>query len=128
MTGLYKQESSIILIVEDETDVSEMMCAMVELIFPGVVTHHANNGKQGVELFKIHLPDLVITDINMPEMDGIQMAREIRSICDRANFIVLTGYSDLDSREKFSEIGVIDYIVKPVEFSKLCAAIEKVRI
>lgn len=128
MTGLYKQENSKILIVEDETDVSEMMCAMVELMFPGVVTHLANNGKQGVELFKIHLPDLVITDINMPEMDGIQMAREIRSICDCAKFIVLTGNSDSSSREKFCEIDVIDYIVKPIEFNKLCSAIEKVRI
>jgi len=114
-----------ILVVEDDTVSSEVMTLMIARKFPDITLYVANNGKMGVGLFKECISDIVITDINMPEMDGIQMAGEIKSIKAYTKFIVVTGYSDKNYLEKFREIGFSDYILKPVQFGKLFSAIEK---
>ena len=114
-----------ILIVEDEILTHMPLRLFISCKFPGVVINFAENGKKALELFREHLPDLVITDMIMPEMNGIQMARTIKSIKADTHFIVLTGSSDHNLVGKFSELGVIDYIVKPVEFEKLFLAIQK---
>ena len=114
-----------LLIVEDDKLASEVTFIMVSQTFPNVTVYSAENGKMGVELFKKHNPDIVITDINMPGMDGIQMASEIKRINTDTKFIVLTGYSDKNYTKKFSEIGINDYIVKPIVFEKLFSSIER---
>ncbi len=114
-----------ILIVEDDKVTGKMLGRIIAQEFPQVIINFTDNGKQGLELFKEHLPDIVITDINMPEMDGIQMAREIKLVKADTHFIVLTGHSDKRYLEMFNEIGVNDYIVKPIDFEKLFATIEK---
>ena len=78
-----------------------------------------------MDLFKEHAPEIVITDINMPVMDGIEMAAEIKSIKADTRFIVMTAYSDKAYFEKFSEIGFSEYLLKPIQLSTLFAAIEK---
>jgi YesN/AraC family two-component response regulator len=93
--------------------------------FPGVTVYTAEDGQMGLELFKEHTPEIVISDINMPVMDGIEMAGNIKAIKPDTRFIVLTGYSEKDYLEKFSAIGFCDYIIKPVDLDKLFAAIEK---
>jgi YesN/AraC family two-component response regulator len=114
-----------ILIVEDEKMAYTSMLLMITAKFPGVVINFAENGRQGVERFKEQMPDIVITDINMPGMDGFEMAEEIKTFKDDSQFIVLTGYSDKYILEKFSKIGVSDYIVKPIDYKDLFAAIDK---
>jgi YesN/AraC family two-component response regulator len=113
------------LFVEDCQYVSEMMGRIIASRFPNVTIHIAGNGKIGLDLFKEHLPDLIITDINMPEMDGIQMATEIKSVKNDARFIVLTGNMEKEIFDKFSKIGYEDFMIKPIEFNRLFAAIEK---
>lgn len=85
----------------------------------------AENGKIGVDLFNEHRPDIVISDINMPVMDGIKMAGEIKRMKADTRFIVLTAYDYDIYLNKFREIGIRDYMLKPIEFGKLFAAIEK---
>ncbi len=114
-----------ILIVEDDPSAIEIILLMIPLNFPEVTIYGALNGTQGVELFKEHLPDIVITDINMPGMDGIRMAEEIKAMKADTKFIVLTGYSDKVHLDKFIDIGITDYMLKPIDFKKLFAAIEK---
>ena len=114
-----------LLVVEDDKETRGVISLMIPRKFPDVTIHVAANGNQGVELFKEHLPDIVITDINMPGMDGIQMAGEIKSLKADTRFIVLTGYSDKINLEKFCKIGVSDFIVKPLDFKKLFTSIEK---
>lgn len=80
----------------------------------------------GLELFKVHSPEIVITDIKMPVMDGILMAREIRAIKADTRLIAVTAYCDEQGyREKIDEIGFHDCLAKPFEFARLYAAIEK---
>jgi len=114
-----------LLIVEDDLDTRRLNCSMISRIFPDLVIYDAENGRRGLELYKKHSPDVIITDINMPEMDGIEMVQEIRSLNSVPRIIVLTGYSDKAYLERFDAIGIRDYILKPVEFKKLVTAIEQ---
>jgi YesN/AraC family two-component response regulator len=114
-----------ILIVEDDTVCLGVIGRMIASKFPGITINSAENGKLGVQLFKEHAPDIVITDINMPEMNGIQMTSEIKSIKADVKFIVITGYSDGHYLQIFRETGINDFIVKPIEFGRLFAMIEK---
>jgi YesN/AraC family two-component response regulator len=116
-----------LLFVEDDTMVCLSIGRILARKFPDATVYTAENGQIGLELFKGHSPEIVITDINMPVMDGIEMAGKIKSIKADTKFIVLTGYSDKNYLERFSEIGFDDYIVKPVSLGKLFAAIEKCR-
>ena len=114
-----------ILVVEDDELIRKLLQSLISMKFPDVPLFVAENGRRGLELFKEHTPQLVITDINMPVMDGIRMAGEIRAIKADTRFIVVTAYDDADTIGKFEEIGFDDYIVKPIDFGKLCAAIAK---
>lgn len=119
--------SKSILLVEDEKVVLELLAVIIARKFPDVVLHSAGNGKTGLELFKLHTPDIVITDINMPEMGGEQMAGKIRKIKPGTKIIVITGDPDKlkqpDSLETRSEFD--HYIGKPVSFGVLFATIEQ---
>ena len=114
-----------LLIVEDDKTARDVIARMVGLKFPGCTILTADNGKMGLELYKEHRPGMVITDINMPEMDGIAMAREIRTMDADATYIVLTAYSNKSFLEQFKEIGYCAYLMKPVNFQELFAMIEK---
>jgi YesN/AraC family two-component response regulator len=116
-----------ILLVEDEEDSRTLLAAIVLKKYPDIKLYTAINGRTGLELFKTHMQDIVITDINMPEMNGVQMIRELRVLKPNTKFIVLTGDSGKhylqDSSEKEPEVH--HYIVKPVRFSHLFAAIDQ---
>ena len=113
-----------ILITEDDQTTLNILANLIRKKF-AVKVYPAEDGKMGLEVFKAHNPDIVITDINMPVMDGIEMAREIKLIKAGTRFIVLTGYSDRNYFDRFKEIGFKDFIMKPVDFSQLFPAIEK---
>jgi YesN/AraC family two-component response regulator len=116
-----------ILIVEDDEDVLELLARIVTRKFSGLKLHTATNGRAGLELFGSHLPDIVITDINMPEMGGGQMADKIRTIKPDTRFIILSGDSEVlgDQISGRKGAGFNQYIMKPVLFGILFAAIER---
>lgn len=102
-----------------------MLGKVTQRKFRDAIIYLAGNGRIGVDLFKEHTPEIVLTDINMPVMDGIEMAAAIKLIKANARFIVMTAYSDKDYFEKFNEIGFCEYLLKPIVLSTLFAAIEK---
>jgi YesN/AraC family two-component response regulator len=112
-----------LLLVEDDKVTREIVARMVAFKFPECTLYAAENGKQGLELFKEHIPDLVVTDINMPEMDGIEMARGIKAINADATYIVLSARNDKKNADEFKEIGYCAYLMKPLDFSALLNAI-----
>lgn len=114
-----------ILVAEDDKIVRTLLKVIIPRKFPDATIYLAEDGRMGVELFKEHAPPIVITDINMPVMDGIEMAGEIRSMSAAARIIVVTAYEDSDFYEKFDQIGIDDYIIKPIVLEKLFTAIEK---
>jgi YesN/AraC family two-component response regulator len=114
-----------ILVVDDDPVARKLIGLMLGKKFPHAAIGVAGSGQQGLDLFSEQSCDIVITDINMPGMDGIQMAGAIKALNADTRFIVLTGYSDLDHLDQVGAIGASDYIVKPIEFKKLFAAIAK---
>lgn len=114
-----------VLIVEDDKDALKLINLVIAKKFPDTVIRTAGDGRLGVELCREQMPDIVVTDINMAEMDGVRMSVEIKAIRPDTRFIVLTGYSDQEHLDKFRELGASDYIVKPINFKKLFAAIQK---
>jgi YesN/AraC family two-component response regulator len=113
-----------ILIVEDNRTANKLIGRMVALNFPDAVVYSADNGATGVEIFIKHAPDIVLTDISMPEMNGLEMAIEIQSIKADAKFIVFTAHSEGDFLPQFKEIGVDTYLSKPLALDELMMAID----
>lgn len=108
-------EQYTILLVDDEPDVLEFLS--YNLSKEGYKVFKAKNGKDGLELMKKHHPHLVILDVMMPGMDGIETCREIRSIPDFKETIVvfLTARGEDYSQLAGFDAGADDYIAKPIK-------------
>jgi YesN/AraC family two-component response regulator len=114
-----------LLIVEDDKAACDIIARMVGLEFPDCTIYTAENGLKGLEIFQERTPDVVITDVNMPVMDGIEFATQIRSTNANATYIVLTAHNDQTILEKFKQMGFCAYLLKPIDFNELFAAIER---
>ncbi|EDJ1829387.1 DNA-binding response regulator [Campylobacter jejuni] len=107
----------IILVVEDEVKARESMINILSERFSKVIG--AQNGDEGLKKFKKFKPDLVITDIAMPIMDGLDMAREIKEISDDVPIVVLGAYSEKERLLRSIDIGIDKYLIKPVDIEEL---------
>ncbi|WP_418120999.1 butyrate response regulator transcription factor BumR [Campylobacter jejuni] len=107
----------IILVVEDEIKTRESLINVLSERFSKVIG--AQNGDEGLKKFKKFKPDLVITDIAMPIMDGLDMAREIKEISDDVPIVVLSTYSEKERLLRSIDIGIDKYLIKPVDIEEL---------
>ncbi|WP_249617077.1 butyrate response regulator transcription factor BumR [Campylobacter jejuni] len=107
----------IILVVEDEIKTRESLINVLSERFSKVIG--AQNGDEGLKKFKKFKPDLVITDIAMPIMDGLDMAREIKEISDDVPIVVLSAYSEKERLLRSIDIGIDKYLIKPVDMEEL---------
>lgn len=110
-----------VLYVEDDTGTREMVTNMLEK--NGFNCIVARDGHEGLELYRRYSPDIVLSDIMMPEMSGLEMARAIRNEFPEAQFIFMTALGDSTSILEAIDIGVTQYVVKPAHLSKVLAAI-----
>lgn len=123
MTSPPSADDLTILYVEDETTTREQVKRMLELRGYRLIV--AENGREGVDLYQAHTPDIVLTDIMMPLMNGLDMAREIRSRTRDAQIIVMTAFNDIDYLLQAIDIGINQFVLKPVAVQKLYEAIER---
>ncbi|EAL2495284.1 response regulator transcription factor [Campylobacter jejuni] len=107
----------IILVVEDEIKTRESLINVLSERFSKVIG--AQNGDEGLKKFKKFKPDLVITDIAIPIMDGLDMAREIKEISDDVPIVVLSAYSEKERLLRSIDIGIDKYLIKPVDIEEL---------
>jgi PAS domain S-box-containing protein len=121
----YTKPRIAILYVEDDAVTRNILAKMIPLKFPDVEFHTAENGKTGLDIFKERSPDIIITDINMPVMDGIKMATEIKALRPETTIIILSAYGDTNYLLDAIEIGVNHYIMKPIDYKKLFMTIAK---
>jgi two-component system cell cycle response regulator len=112
-----------VLYVEDEVFVREPFSEMLRRRVKEVVI--AKNGKEGIEMFKLHQPDVVISDIKMPLMDGLTMAREIRQLNQFVPIIITTAFEFKDFLMKSIEVGINKFLVKPIDRNALVKALEE---
>lgn len=118
-----KKTDITILYVEDEASVRENIVEILNRKYARIYV--AENGEKGLELFKKFQPDLVISDIKMPVMNGLEMSEKIKSIKNNIQIILTTAHSDTEYYAKSIGIGINHYILKPIEKDKLIASIEK---
>lgn len=112
------------MLVEDEIDALQLLKDVLAVKYPNITLYTAINGRIALELFKIHLPDIVITDINMPEMCGNQLADKITETNSGVKVIAITGKScNLGSEKNSPHFQQI--IEKPIDFNKLFTFIDQ---
>ena len=116
-----------ILIVEDEIRIREGIKGLLSKIDPGYeVMGEAENGKQGLELCQSLSPELIITDVQMPEMDGLQMLQAIYDKGFGPKAIVLSAYSEFEYARGAMKLGVTEYLLKPINLNEFSQALENI--
>jgi len=118
--------SGSILLVEDDENAREVLSTLLKVKFPHRQIHCAGDGKTGFQLAERVCPDIVITDINMPEMDGMRLLASVHAFSPATRFIVVTAHSDRQILEKITAMELaVDIISKPIDLPLLLATIEK---
>lgn len=85
----------------------------------------ADNALKAIEVAKVYKPELIITDINMPGIDGISMSQEIKKYLPSSKFIIITGYDDFQYARRAIKMNALDFILKPIDYEELINAIKK---
>ena len=112
-----------VLIVEDESNIRELLRMYLDQ--EGYITEMAQNGAEGLRVFKRVHPDLVLLDLMMPVMDGTQMIKELRAF-SKTPVIMLTAKGEMLDKIAGLELGADDYITKPFEMREVMARVKAV--
>ncbi len=117
-----------VILVDDEDIEREAMAEIVpwEKLDMELVDS-AWNGIEGLEKIKTQVPDIVVTDIKMPVMDGLQLIQEAKKIYPDLFFVVLSGYGEFEYTSKAMELGIRHYILKPCDETKIVEVLEQVK-
>lgn len=120
-------DSFSVLYVEDEPAARDILSTILVKKYPQINLLVAENGEQGLKVFKQHLPQIVITDISMPQMDGFQLATAIKTVQPETIIIATTAHSSAQSFIDSMKNGINHYIQKPVVYHELFAALDSCR-
>ncbi len=120
---LKKLSNFTVLYAEDELGIRVNISEMLSLFFKSV--YLAKNGIEAYELFLEKKPDLLITDIKMPLMDGIELAKKVRQKEPKAQILITSAHTEVDYMLEAIELSLVRYIVKPITETKLSDALNK---
>lgn len=116
------------VVVEDEILIREGLCKLMKKMFPEItIVSTAGNGQEGLLCIERDRPELIITDIRMPVMDGLEMIVKMQEAGMFPKVIVLTAYSEFSYAQQAVKLGVNDYIIKPVEVQEFVQTIRRVQ-
>ena len=101
-----------VLVIEDEETAREQMAKFICKEGYEVLT--AENGRAGIEVLKKELPDIVITDLKMPDIGGLEVMHIVRSLSANTQFIVVTAFGETDTAVAALREGALDYLKKPL--------------
>ena len=124
MNGVMPVNGLKILIIEDEPTVRAGL--EDNLLLEGYQIISSDNGASGLDLFKVEQPDLVILDVMMPELDGLEVCRQIRALKSTVPIIMLTAKAGEVDKVVGLELGADDYLTKPFAMRELFARIKAV--
>jgi DNA-binding response OmpR family regulator len=113
-----------ILVIDD----NQAFCAGMERVFRAqgyTRIFSVHYPSQALEAIKRDHPDLIFLDLNLPGMDGLQLLTAIRKISKNIRTIMLTCEASEECEEAAVNLGALDYLVKPIEISALCASLEE---
>jgi DNA-binding NtrC family response regulator len=112
-----------ILVVDDESTIRESLRLVLEE--EGYETSIASDGKEALDLIKVNDFDIIITDLKMPEIDGMALIRQCQQICPQTSIIIITAHGSLESAIEALRIGAYDYILKPFDFDDVLHKIKQ---
>lgn len=116
-----------VLVVEDEKEKARGIAYLIEKYNPECAPILlAHDGREGYKKATEEAPDIILTDIRMPVIDGLEMIRMLRGLNFPAEFIVLSGYAEFSYANKAIKLGVKDFITKPVDEEELSKTLSKV--
>jgi DNA-binding response OmpR family regulator len=116
-----KLKNLTLLYVEDNKRLVQEVNNVFDTIFNKVYTAH--NGIEALEVLYTNSVDIVITDLHMPNMNGIDFIKEIRQLNKTLSIIILTAYADKDLLLEASNLQIDGYLTKPINFSKISATL-----
>lgn len=114
-----------VLIIDDEKPTLGMFQLFLKAY--GYAVYTAENGEQGLELFEREKPPLVITDIKMPGMDGIEVLRRIKDMNPDTEVIIITGHGDTDLTVQAMKLNATDFLHKPIDKKALEQALKRAK-
>ena len=115
-----------LLIVDDEPIEREGMQAILQKAFPEIAIHQAKNGKLAITLAESLQPDLILMDIMMPGMTGLEAIEKIKAKHPTIKFVMVTAFDMFDFARQAIKLGVKDYLLKPSKASEIVATVGKV--
>lgn len=116
-----------LVIVEDEEIIRRgLVCTIDWLKLGAKVVGEAANGKEALQVIAATRPDVVLTDIKMPVMDGIAMTEALKTAENPAKIVYLTSYADFSYAQQALKLGVSDYLLKPVNEAELAKTLAKI--
>jgi len=113
-----------VLLVDDEEDIREVL--EISLADIGFTVYSAEDGQAALKLFKEHNPPIVITDIKMPGIDGIELLRELKNENPDIEVIMITGHGDMDLAIRSLKHEATDFITKPINIDTLEVSLKRV--
>ncbi|MBC7961507.1 MAG: response regulator [Steroidobacteraceae bacterium] len=118
------QANKRILVVDDEENAREALSKI--LIHDGYDVSSVANGLEALNFLRSREVELIITDINMPEMNGLEFLRELHRNRPQSNVIMLTAYGEVESYLEAMNLGAFEYINKPVKYDELKKVIKMI--
>ena len=116
------------VIVEDEIRIREGILRLLpKLDKENEIVGEAENGLEGLEIIRKEKPDVIITDIRMPLMDGLDMLEKLHEEGCDAKAIVLSAYSEFEYARQAIRLGVTEYLLKPIVIGDFSDAVERVK-
>ncbi|MDB3914204.1 sigma-54 dependent transcriptional regulator [Flavobacteriaceae bacterium] len=108
-----------ILVIEDEAAIRRVLIKIISEESDSYVVEEAENGLEGIEKFKDNDYDLVLCDIKMPKMDGVEVLEKAKKIKPEIPFVMISGHGDLDTAVNTMRLGAYDYTSKPPDLNRL---------
>lgn len=113
-----------ILIVDDQFGIRILLNEVLQR--EGYETFQAANGMQALEIVKQHSPDLVLLDMKIPGMDGIEILKRMKQLKEEIRVIIMTAYGELDMIQKAKDLGALTHFSKPFDIEDIKRAVKEV--
>ena len=117
-----------VLLVDDEQDIREGISRKMDWLGLGFsLVGEAANGQDALELAETLRPDVILTDIKMPFMDGLELCRILTDRLPAARFVVFSGFDDFEYAKQAIQMNVVEYILKPINADELSAVLRRLK-
>jgi two-component system response regulator (stage 0 sporulation protein F) len=112
-----------ILIVDDQFGIRILLTEIFKK--EGYSTFHAANGLQAIDLVQNEKPDLILLDMKIPGMDGVEILRRVRQINTDVKVIIMTAYGELDMIQEAKNLGALTYFSKPFDIDEIRSSVNE---